>query len=44
VISGLSCGFGGRGSEWLLDRGAPVFTVTDPCIWHGCGTPAAGPE
>jgi hypothetical protein len=22
----------------VLDRGAPVLTVADPCIWHGCGT------
>lgn len=38
MICGLSCGFVGRGSERLLDRGAPVLTVADPCIWHGCGT------
>lgn len=35
---GLSCGFAGRGSGRLLDRGAPALTVADPCIWHGCGT------
>jgi hypothetical protein len=38
VICGLSCGFAGRGSKRLFDRGAPTLTVTDPCIWHGCGT------
>lgn len=38
MICGLSCDFGGRGSERLLDRGAPVLTVADPCFWHGCGT------
>lgn len=38
MISGLSCGFAGRGSGRLLSRRAPVLTVTDPCIWHGCGT------
>lgn len=38
MICGLGCGFVGRGSERLLDRGAPVLTVTDPCFWHGCGT------
>jgi hypothetical protein len=38
VICGLSCGFAGRGSERLLDRGGPALTVADPCIWHGCGT------
>jgi hypothetical protein len=30
--------FAGRGSGRLLDLRAPVLTVTDPCIWHGCGT------
>lgn len=38
MTCGLSCGFAGRGSERLLARGAPVLTVADPCIWHGCGT------
>lgn len=38
MILGLSCGFAGRGSGRLLDRRAPVLTVADPCIWHGCGT------
>lgn len=38
MISGLSCGFTGRGSGRLLARKAPVLTVADPCIWHGCGT------
>jgi hypothetical protein len=38
MVCGLSCGFVGRGSGRLLDRGAPVLTVVDPCIWHGCGT------
>lgn len=38
VICGLSCDFVGRGSGLLLDRGAPVLTVADPCIWHGSGT------
>jgi hypothetical protein len=38
VICGLICGFTGRGSERLLDCGAPVLTVAAPCIWHGCGT------
>lgn len=38
MISGLSCGFAGRGRGRLLDRGAPVLTVADSCIWHGCGT------
>ena len=38
MIGGLSCGFVGRGSRRLLDRRAPVLTVADPCIWHGCGT------
>jgi len=27
-----------RGSGRLLNRKAPVLPVTDPCIWHGCGT------
>lgn len=38
MISHLICGFAGRGSGRLLDRGAPALTVADPCIWHGCGT------
>lgn len=38
MIRGLSCGFASRGSEWLLDHRAPVLTVADPGIWHGCGT------
>jgi hypothetical protein len=38
MIWRLSCDFAGRGSERLLDRGTPALTVTDPCIWHGCGT------
>jgi hypothetical protein len=38
VTCGLICGFAGRGSERLLDRRAPVLTVANPCIWHGCGT------
>lgn len=38
MVSGLICGFAGRGSERLLDRGAPALTVADPCIWHGRGT------
>lgn len=38
MICWLSCGFAGRGSGRLLDRGVPVLTVTDSCIWHGCGT------
>lgn len=38
MVCGLSCGFAGRGSKRLFDRGAPMLTVTDPCIWHGCGT------
>lgn len=38
MIWRLSCGFAGRGSGRVLDRGVPVLTVIDPCIWHGCGT------
>lgn len=38
MICGLSCGFVGRGSGRLLGCTAPVLTVTDPYIWHGCGT------
>ena len=38
MISLLSCGFTDRGSGRLLDRGALVLTVADPCIWHGYGT------
>lgn len=38
MICGLSCDFAGRGSGRLLDCGVPVLTVTDSCIWHGCGT------
>jgi hypothetical protein len=38
VICGLSCGFASRGRGGCSNRGAPVLTVADPCIWHGCGT------
>jgi hypothetical protein len=38
VTCRLSCGFVGRGSRRLLVCIAPVLTVADPCIWHGCGT------
>lgn len=38
MISGLSCGFVGRGSKRLLDCGTPVLTAVASCIWHGCGT------
>jgi hypothetical protein len=38
VILDLSCDFASRGSGRLLDRRAPMLTVADPCIWHGCGT------
>lgn len=38
MTCGLSCDFASRGSERLLNRGAPVLTVADPCIWHGWGT------
>lgn len=38
MICGLSCGFVGRGSEQLLDWGAPVLPLADSCMWHGCGT------
>lgn len=38
MISDLSCDFAGRGSGRLLDRRAPMLTVANPCIWHGCGT------
>lgn len=38
MICGLSCDFAGQGSGRLPDRGAPVLTVADSCIWHGCGT------
>lgn len=38
MTCGLDCDFVGRRSGRLLDRGAPVLTVADPCVWHGCGT------
>jgi hypothetical protein len=38
VTCGLSCGFADRRRRRVLGRGAPVLTVADPCIWHGCGT------
>lgn len=34
----LSCGFAGRASGRLLDRGPLALTVADSYIWHGCGT------
>jgi hypothetical protein len=30
VTCGLICGFASRGSEWLLDRKAPLLTVATP--------------